>query len=77
MPEGSSAAVAALHSAQRRPQPAYVEAPIRGFAIATMFWGVVGFLVGVFIAAAAGLPGLNLGLVDHLRPAAPAAHHRR
>ena len=24
-----------------------VEGPIKGFAIATVFWGVVGFLVGV------------------------------
>src|SRR5919199_1594273 len=28
----------------------YVEAPIRAFAIATVFWGVVGFLAGVIFA---------------------------
>ncbi len=41
---------------------AYVEAPIRAFAIATMFWGVVGFLVGVVIASQLAFPLLNLDL---------------
>lgn len=35
----------------RAAEAGYVEAPIRAFAIATAFWGVVGFLVGVAIAA--------------------------
>jgi cytochrome c oxidase cbb3-type subunit 1 len=41
---------------------AYVEAPIRAFAIATVFWGVVGFLMGVLIAAQLAWPLLNLDL---------------
>ena len=32
----------------------------RAFAIATMFWGIAGFLVGVVIAAAAGLAAAEL-----------------
>ena len=39
-----------------------VEAPIRAFAIATMFWGIVGFLVGVVIATQLAFPLLNLDL---------------
>ncbi|WP_372622847.1 cytochrome-c oxidase, cbb3-type subunit I [Falsiroseomonas sp.] len=41
---------------------AYVEAPIRAFAIATVFWGVVGFLMGVLIASQLAWPLLNLDL---------------
>src|SRR5690349_24041812 len=41
---------------------AYVEAPIRAFAIATVFWGVVGFLAGVVIASQLAWPLLNLDL---------------
>jgi len=40
----------------------YVEGPIRAFAIATMFWGVVGFLVGIVIASQLSWPLLNLDL---------------
>jgi cytochrome c oxidase cbb3-type subunit I len=40
----------------------YVEAPIRAFAIATVFWGVVGFLAGVVIASQLAWPLLNLDL---------------
>jgi cytochrome c oxidase cbb3-type subunit 1 len=32
---------------------------VRQFAIATVFWGVVGMLVGVFIAAQLAWPALN------------------
>ena len=42
--------------------PVYVEGPIRAFAIATTFWGVVGFLVGVVIALQLAFPLLNLDL---------------
>uniref|UniRef100_UPI00384B5C2B cytochrome-c oxidase, cbb3-type subunit I n=1 Tax=Sediminicoccus rosea TaxID=1225128 RepID=UPI00384B5C2B len=45
-----------------RSRPDYVEAPIRAFAVATMFWGVVGFLVGVVIASQLAFPLLNLDL---------------
>ena len=43
-------------------QPAYDEDVIRLFMIATMFWGVVGFTVGTFIAFQLAYPALNLGL---------------
>ena len=43
-------------------QPAYNEDVIRLFVIATMFWGVVGFMAGVFIAFQLAYPALNLGL---------------
>jgi cytochrome c oxidase cbb3-type subunit 1 len=40
----------------------YDEAVIRKFTLATVFWGVVGFLVGVLIAWQLAFPALNLGL---------------
>ena len=43
-------------------QPVYNEDVIRLFTIATMFWGVVGFAAGVFIAFQLAYPVLNLGL---------------
>ena len=51
---------AAAHARTR--EVAYVEAPIRAFAIATVFWGVVGFLMGVVIASQLAWPLLNLDL---------------
>jgi cytochrome c oxidase cbb3-type subunit I len=57
-----------------REAPVYVEAAIRGFAIATVFWGVVGFLMGVLIASQLAFPLLNLDLewttFGRLRPSA-------
>jgi cytochrome c oxidase cbb3-type subunit I len=41
---------------------AYNEDVIRQFVIATVFWGVVGFAAGVFIALELAFPALNLGL---------------
>ncbi|KAB2682147.1 MULTISPECIES: cytochrome-c oxidase, cbb3-type subunit I [Brucella/Ochrobactrum group] len=38
----------------------YMDGPIRYGVIATVFWGVVGFLVGVVIAAQLAFPDLNL-----------------
>ena len=38
----------------------YDDDPIRWGVIATVFWGVVGFLVGVFIALQLAFPALNL-----------------
>lgn len=35
---------------------------IRAGVIATIFWGVVGFLAGLFIAAQLAFPALNLNL---------------
>jgi cytochrome c oxidase cbb3-type subunit 1 len=40
----------------------YNETVVRQFTIATVFWGVVGFTVGVFIAFQLAFPVLNLGL---------------
>ena len=39
---------------------AYLDGPIRYGVIATVFWGVVGFLVGVIIATQLAFPDLNL-----------------
>ena len=47
-------------AAQRRP-PTNEEA-VRAFTIATVFWGVVGFLLGVVIASQLAFPLLNLDL---------------
>ena len=41
-------------------RPNYHEDVIRLFVIATAFWGVVGFLVGVVIAFQLAFPQLNL-----------------
>jgi cytochrome c oxidase cbb3-type subunit 1 len=42
--------------------PLYNERVVRQFTIATMFWGIVGFLVGVYIALELAFPAFNLGL---------------
>jgi cytochrome c oxidase cbb3-type subunit 1 len=39
---------------------AYMDEPIRYGSIATMFWGVVGFLVGVVVALQLAYPDLNI-----------------
>ncbi|MFI3902904.1 cytochrome-c oxidase, cbb3-type subunit I [Ochrobactrum sp. S1502_03] len=41
-------------------QSTYMDGPIRYGVIATVFWGVAGFLVGVLIAAQLAFPDLNL-----------------
>ncbi len=38
----------------------YMDGPVRYGVIATVFWGVVGFLVGVIIALQLAWPGLNI-----------------
>ena len=44
-------------------QPAhYTDGVVRQFAIMTVVWGVVGMLVGVFIAAELAWPELNMGI---------------
>lgn len=40
----------------------YNDAVVKKFVIATMFWGVVAFLLGVYIASELAWPTLNLGL---------------
>jgi cytochrome c oxidase cbb3-type subunit I len=39
--------------------PNYIDGPIRYGVIATLFWGIVGFLVGIVIAAQLAWPDLN------------------
>ncbi|MEX2630128.1 MAG: cytochrome-c oxidase, cbb3-type subunit I [Tistlia sp.] len=46
--------------AGRYPASPYDDGPIRLLTIATMFWGVVGFLVGIVIAFQLAYPALNL-----------------
>jgi cytochrome c oxidase cbb3-type subunit 1 len=41
---------------------AYDDDVVRAFSVATVFWGVVGFLVGVWIALLLAFPELNFGL---------------
>ncbi|GAB6051750.1 cytochrome-c oxidase, cbb3-type subunit I [Magnetospira thiophila] len=41
---------------------AYNEDVVRKFVVAATFWGVIGFLAGVYIAAELAFPVLNLGL---------------
>jgi cytochrome c oxidase cbb3-type subunit 1 len=45
------------------PQNEYMDGVVRAGVIATTFWGVVGFLVGVVIAFQLAFPVLNLGAV--------------
>jgi len=42
--------------------PVYNERVVRQFTLATIFWGVVGFLAGVYIALELAFPAFNLGL---------------
>lgn len=53
---------AALGSQRVSEDVRYYEDAIRLFVIAAVFWGVVGFLAGVFIALQLAFPALNLGL---------------
>ena len=45
-----------------RAAPIYNEAIVKKCVIAAMFWGVVAFLVGVYIATELAWPQFNLGL---------------
>ncbi|MEM9964854.1 MAG: cytochrome-c oxidase, cbb3-type subunit I [Asticcacaulis sp.] len=42
------------------PKPRYNDTLIKYFTIATLFWGIAGFLVGILIAAQMAFPQLNL-----------------
>ena len=49
----------------RAPAPAnsvYDDTAVRYFAIAAIVWGVVGMLVGVYIAAELAWPDINFGI---------------
>ncbi|PIE08233.1 MAG: cytochrome-c oxidase, cbb3-type subunit I [Rhodobacterales bacterium] len=48
----------------REPKTGYLDDPIRIGAILTAFWGVVGFLVGTFIAFQLAFPSLNFAWAD-------------
>ena len=49
-------------AALQRPIDFYNEEVVRKFTLATIFWGVVAFTVGVVIALQLAFPELNLGL---------------
>ena len=49
-------------TAAYRPSETYNEDVVRKFTLATVFWGVVAFAAGVFIALQLAFPELNLGL---------------
>ena len=66
---------AALPPQEINGRPNYNMGPIKFAAVMAMFWGIVGFLVGVIIASPAGLARAQLrSAVDQLRPPAAAAH---
>ena len=46
----------------RLPQPVYNDTVVRQFSLMAVVWGVVGMLVGVFIAAQLAWPELNFGI---------------
>ncbi len=47
---------------EARRAPVYADDVIRAFMIATVFWGIVAFAAGVYIALQLAFPALNLGL---------------
>jgi cytochrome c oxidase cbb3-type subunit 1 len=55
------AALAAGRPARPADQSLYDDTPIRWGVIAILFWGVAGFLAGLYIALELAYPGLNLG----------------
>ena len=48
--------------ARPRPVPDYNEAVVKKFVIAAVFWAIVAFLVGVYLATELAWPQFNLGL---------------
>ena len=54
----------------------YNDRVVRQFTVMTMVWGIVGMLVGVFIAAQLAFPLLNFDIpwltYSRLRPCTPA-----
>ena len=54
-----NAAVQAGPAATAKP---YDDEYIRWFTIAAVFWGIAGFLVGLYLALELAFPGFNLGL---------------
>ena len=68
MPQGNSTRKLALISTQHSGESfvskenSYNYKVVRQFSVATILWGVVGMLVGVFIAAQLAWPELNMGI---------------
>jgi cytochrome c oxidase cbb3-type subunit 1 len=68
MPQGNSTRKLALISTQHSGESfvskenSYNYTVVRQFSVATILWGVVGMLVGVFIAAQLAWPELNMGI---------------
>ena len=52
-------------SLEPHPETEYFDGVVRAGVIATAFWGVVGFLVGVVIAFQLAFPALNLSEITH------------
>ncbi len=46
--------------------PEYNDEIVKKFTIAAVFWGIVGFCAGLFIALQMAFPGLILSLILHL-----------
>ncbi len=52
----------ATDAAGRNPSLPYVDDVIRAFVLATVFWGIIAFTAGLYIALQLAFPALNLGL---------------
>ncbi|HEX7970375.1 MAG TPA: cytochrome oxidase, partial [Stellaceae bacterium] len=52
----------ALAASMPAPAERYNEEVVRAFVVATVFWGIAAFAVGVYIALQLAFPALNLGL---------------
>jgi cytochrome c oxidase cbb3-type subunit 1 len=63
-----------IEKAEPKTEAGYSDGVIRAGVIATLFWGLAGFLVGDIIAWQLAFPALNLDLPYQLRTLAPAAH---
>ena len=67
---GASRAVQAIGERQSE----YFDEVVRYGVIATVFWGVVGFLVGVVVALQLAFPDLNIEPLAEFWPASSTAH---
>src|SRR5512144_2903703 len=58
----TQAAVASMRAASSATDTTYNDKVVRQFAIMTVVWGIVGMLVGVFIAAQLAFPDITYGI---------------